>query len=1026
MARCSLFSLFILLCAIFKENVTTRKNLFISRASGNDSWSCDQEKPCKTIWRAVTLASHGDHIHLDGTNTEKDPYTCQSMTPQHPGIYINKSLSLIGLGPRPQIRCANGTWLTFDGSDNTYQMEVTLSKLLVKETFVLFRDASAEIRDSEFEGNREGVKFLITNRLVSNIQFTNSTFVSNSECISIVVNGTNKLSQTIQVTVRMNDSSFDANVMRNNGSCISFLGYSYNNQSVSCDITLDNVTFSRNTFSPTGLVFSELKHGIQNFHLQDVTFLDNSPLTSRDVLTGYPYSECIIRSTTANMIVNASNFMGQNARSFQISASNISLQIYNSSFRGHKVEGNGGITSMTGTDYCKLNVFNSSFVNTTAVHGGAFNIKCVKVEFSFLHTIFSGNKATFGNGGAVNIDAAVGSIQLRHSRFTSCNSYFNGGALSVDSSAVDTKEDADLHLSIDSSRFLSCRAGFYGGSIIGIDMQISINNSHFTSNYATRSGGAIYIHRAWRINASQITVENSTFSDNVAKEGSAISLMMVFNGAIFILKKATIESNTAQVYGAVAIQNIFALKVSQSRFLKNMCDVFNILDVNIVEVEDSYFEGLTAPSTMKEAERAFSLGGISSISRYILITNTTFTYFTSEREGGAIYLTRNGGKAHFVVRKSRFVDNISFQGEGGALFLGLEPDIQNDPGCTSVFKHNDFKNYPSWDYKSFAIIEDSTFERNAAAFGGAIHVANGNVTLRNCYFVDNFAKTEGGHIYTVAGSGSVKIQDSLFHQTMNQLLHLLVNGSKTSFIHAESSGEFTISNTTMDARPYSRTTPLMLVVNGRQIDVGNSTQLYCPVGSEMEILNFTDQVTTLHNNRSCTIQVTTLQFSCSACKGNTYSLQRGRALGSHLVPGFQCLPCPFGANCTQNIVARSNFWGFKQQINPPTLQFAMCPVGYCNPAKRSDFPEYNGCQGNRSGELCGRCCKGYTETLYSTHCRSSHQCNDGFGHWWYFMYFSWRPTLHLTLLLSHGSSVKSCGSKKTNKRTKIITLTKVI
>ena len=63
------------------------------------------------------MASRGDQIHLDGTNTDKEPYTCQPGTSEHPGIYINTSLSLIGYGiSRPQIRCSEGTNLAIDGS----------------------------------------------------------------------------------------------------------------------------------------------------------------------------------------------------------------------------------------------------------------------------------------------------------------------------------------------------------------------------------------------------------------------------------------------------------------------------------------------------------------------------------------------------------------------------------------------------------------------------------------------------------------------------------------------------------------------------------------------------------------------------------------------------------------------------------------------------------------------------------------------------------------------------------------------
>ena len=60
----------------------------------------------------------------------------------------------------------------------------------------------------------------------------------------------------------------------------------------------------------------------------------------------------------------------------------------------------------------------------------------------------------------------------------------------------------------------------------------------------------------------------------------------------------------------------------------------------------------------------------------------------------------------------------------------------------------------------------------------------------------------------------------------------------------------------------------------------------------------------------------------------------------------------------------------------------------------------HGCLGNRSGELCGQCSDTYSETLYSTHCRPSHECND----YWFLivaliyvfliaLYFTFKPSI---------------------------------
>jgi len=220
-----------------------------------------------------------------------------------------------------------------------------------------------------------------------------------------------------------------------------------------------------------------------------------------------------------------------------------------------------------------------------------------------------------------------------------------------------------------------------------------------------------------------------------------------------------------------------------------------------------------------------------------------------------------------------------------------------------------------------------------------------------------------------------------------------MNYSKASFFHVERYGPVKLYNTTMNVTAHGVQNPLMFVVSGKKIDLGddNLSKSYCPVGSQMKILRLTqdlptEAIKTLSN-------ITTLELSCSPCEGNSYSLQRGHALGSTLAAGFQCLPCPFGANCTQNILAKRNFWGYEEQKNPQSLHFTMCPAGYCSPPQEVNFPEYNGCQGNRSGKLCGCCSDGYTETLYSTKCRLSHKCTD---YWFWPVAFLYVSLMHCT------------------------------
>ena len=194
--------------------------MYVSR-SGNDEWSCDQSNPCKTIGQTVMLASIGDTIHIDGNNTDRYPYTCQSGTSQHPGIYINRTLSLIGsANPMPQIRCFEETGLVFNGSYSAEDTNITISGLLFTESLVYVQDSSVHISGRKFQGSNQSVEIVIRYSAFSKMLVTNSTFSKNRRCISIVVQSEMTLSPNIQLIFKLSNSSFDGNLCVDRGGCI--------------------------------------------------------------------------------------------------------------------------------------------------------------------------------------------------------------------------------------------------------------------------------------------------------------------------------------------------------------------------------------------------------------------------------------------------------------------------------------------------------------------------------------------------------------------------------------------------------------------------------------------------------------------------------------------------------------------------------------------------------------------------------------------------------------------------------------
>ncbi len=103
-----------------------------------------------------------------------------------------------------------------------------------------------------------------------------------------------------------------------------------------------------------------------------------------------------------------------------------------------------------------------------------------------------------------------------------------------------------------------------------------------------------------------------------------------------------------------------------------------------------------------------------------------------------------------------------------------------------------------------------------------------------------------------------------------------------------------------------------------------------------------------------------------------------------------CIECPHGANCSAGVVSLPNYWGHITAAN--RLEFHRCPVGYCcNQIPCSGIAQ---CAAHREGTLCGRCMKGFTESLVTPECIPNQICSD----WWVLPLFCFW-TLAVTIVL---------------------------
>ena len=193
---------------------------------------------------------------------------------------------------------------------------------------------------------------------VMNIQITSSTFSRSNNCISVVVNSQSSSSQNTQVIFKLTNSSFDGNVLRDEGKALSFVEMPSNNQIVTSnvDVILENVRFFQNKFNSKGLVWVDTRKASQLIELHNVTSIDNNPFTDQDFFVG-GYSESIVNGSDVTLLINSSNFKSRHARSFSVTAFKISVEVYNSKFDGHRVDGSGGVISVRGTNLETFKVY---------------------------------------------------------------------------------------------------------------------------------------------------------------------------------------------------------------------------------------------------------------------------------------------------------------------------------------------------------------------------------------------------------------------------------------------------------------------------------------------------------------------------------------------------------------------------------------------------------------------------------------------------------------------------------------------
>ena len=249
------------------------------------------------------------------------------------------------------------------------------------------------------------------------------------------------------------------------------------------------------------------------------------------------------------------------------------------------------------------------------------------------------------------------------------------------------------------------------------------------------------------LNSGTLTIENTTFSDNVSHA--------IKNDGILIVRNSVFSHNGH--FPSATIVNNGRGTIVNSTFVSNLGGEGGaIYNLGTLDVKNSTFSGNTADGD----------GGAISSWGALTVSNCVFSYnYASVGVGGAIF---NGGDS-FTVRHSTFVGNVVNGAGGGALFnyVGSSATVAS----SSFLKNKGAFGGGILTYGPLTIT-GSLFSGNHAHRGGAIETSTDDdvaMIVKNTTITANSADQDGGGISIKNGPSPILIRSSVTGNTPNDI-----------------------------------------------------------------------------------------------------------------------------------------------------------------------------------------------------------------------------------------------------------------
>ena len=886
-------------------------------------------------------ACDGDIINIDGTGTSRDPYPCQN----------EKGLDLAGLvlrsyNSRAFISCRTNGFRFFCGMASR---GVILEEITFVNTSIHLFECSLNAVACSFINSSVPTLTLKYDEylMMRNVQLNGCTFQNNSAC-SVTVYGNSS------VDLNVSNSTFVSNKIRSEGDAILNISIQnlHANQSIIkanfIDLrVLQNICSGKACFR----VFAGINGNDLVLVMERVLFKNN--VAEVNILDVHGFSN-------GYTDFKSSQFRKNKGRAVQIhDGISVELKIERALFSENK----GGAVEVSGfTKEVSVWLLSSNFISNKVEFGGA----CVFVGIpSLLMDVedcqFVRNEGRY-LAGAMTIGFIFARINSSPSISIKCSHFINNTLISTYTPSPVTEGGGALalfvsymgNLSLINNTFAYNQglqentptkiAGAIYARVRKLLGDVEIRNSEFLCNYgALTSILALYVENSQLSLQPRVTLQNLTFVNNSYNfnDSNGCSILISEGMGFKIMSSCKIHGNSGGIF--------------------YQCESDTLRCRGNVLVEDTMISG-NIDFTLEVVTKSFHLKNVSFVNNSCI----------GPSEVSVLRVMSAVSNSSFHLDQSTFLNNF---GEPGVVHIDLSL-LEKKAADGQV------------------IINDTEFRGNFGRSEGVLKLLKVNrIKIQNCKFINNFGGIGSSHANVQRCLGMLIIRNTSFNQFDESQVFESAGGLSKhvapylGFLTVTNSENvlMCIRNSSFASDPFSTDSIALIVVEEvRPGLLDSSVRIETPINTKLKLRNITEIYEPIIGNKQVTISTI---FTTERCPEGTYSIHRGtrrRPSDKHV----NCYPCPVGGNCSLPLAAQPNFWGYPE--NEDIVSFQLCPEGYCClPSAHNkcfyDNNSYNlsGCQGNRTGILCGQCKQNFTEGLFTTECVRAKDCT----HSWYLVVF---------------------------------------